>query len=479
MPLLKGATYDLNTVGLKVDMEALQTLKKTLEAECLETHAFIYSEIRTHIAEKYPGTNKKNTFNIGSNAQLSWLVFGALDLEFNTLTKEGKMVCRAIGLKLPYTRGAKSEFIHACEQALGTMYVPESGGKAKKVREVWNYISCDKEALQKHAQKYKWIAAYLEYQKKQKILHTYVEGIEERVTYGIIQPQFLQTGTTSGRYSSRSPNYQNLPRDDKRVKACMVARPGKVFVGADYSQLEPRVFAYFSADKSLLDAFKSTNDFYSVIGMRVYQKTDCTPHKDGSPDAFGIKYKKLRDLSKVIALASTYGASAFQLMKTTGKTAEGTQQDINAYFEAFPGVAKMMLESHEMAKKYGFVTNLFGRKRRIPDAMRIPKLYGNVEHAELPYDARSTLNLSVNHRIQSTGASIVNRAMIKFHNDIKELGIDCKILVQVHDSLVVECAEADAENVALVLQNAMETAVDLKTVALAAVPKIGRTLADV
>lgn len=162
----------------------------------------------------------------------------------------------------------------------------------------------------------------LEYQRKIKILNTYVEGIQERTRYGIIRPSFLRHGTTSGRYLSRNPNFQNLPRDDKRIKGCITARPGRTFVGADYSQLEPRVFAYFSKDERLLQAFRGTDDFYSVIGMEVYGKTDCTPQKEDSPDAFGIKYKRLRDLSKVIALASTYGATASKLASTTGKSVE-------------------------------------------------------------------------------------------------------------------------------------------------------------
>ena len=263
------------------------------------------------------------------------------------------------------------------------------------------------------------------------------------------------------------------------MKSCIVSRPGRSFVGADYSQLEPRVFAYFSNDPRLLAAFSGTDDFYSVIGMEVWDKTDCTPQKEGSPDAFGVKYKKLRDQAKVIALASTYGATAHQLMHATGKTVNETQEDIDAYFERFPGVRQMMLDSHEMAKKDGQVTNLFGRPRRMPEAKKIVKIYGSMDHAELPYEVRNTLNLSVNHRIQSTAASIVNRAAIRFCNNIKELGLDCQLVVQVHDSLVAECLDEDAETVALLLQDAMENTVELPTIALEAVPKIGKNLSEV
>lgn len=484
MPLLKGPTYQLNTTGLKVDQQALTNLKKTLEAECAEAKDFIYSEIKNHIKDKYPGTNKKNTFSITSSQQLSWLLFGKLGLEFNTLTDAGKIVCKSMGLRLPYTPQAKRDFIGICENSKEQVYSPEGtvNGKivrSKKIRDPWAYIACDKKTLLKLAPKFNWIERLLEYQRKIKILTTYINGIESRIQYGIIHPSFLQHGTTSGRYSSRDPNFQNLPRDDKRIKSCIVSRPGKVFVGADYSQLEPRVFAYLSQDKRLTDAFNGDSDFYSVIGMEVYGKSDCTPHKEGSPDAFGIKYKHLRDHSKVIALASTYGATAHQLAPTTGKSIEQTQQDIDNYFESFPDVAKFMIESHELAKKDGQVVNIFGRPRRMPEAKKFNKLYGNASHGDLPYEARNVLNLAVNHRVQSTGASIVNRAAILFNNNVREADIHCKIVVQVHDSLVIECNEKDAENVAIFLQDAMENAVDLKTIKLEAVPKIGKNLAEV
>lgn len=484
MPMLRGPTYQLNTTGLQVDTAALTSLKKQLQAECLEAKDFIYQEISPYIKDKYPGTAKANTFNIGASQQLAWLLFGQLGLEFNTLTKGGKTACRALGMKPPYTAVAKRSFIAICSNSKGEVSQSEAvvNGKvvkAKKYREPWAYIAADKTTLKKLAPKYKWIERLLEYQRKMKLLSTYIEGVESRLQYGIIRPNFLQHGTSSGRYSSRNPNFQNLPRDDKRIKACMVARSGKTFIGADYSQLEPRVFAYFSGDTRLLQAFAGTEDFYSVIGMEVFNKTDCTPQKEGSSEAFGVKYKRLRDISKVIALATTYGATARQLMPTIEKSQEDTQQVIDDYFERFPGVAQMMLRSHKQAKDAGFVTNLFGRKRRMPEAMRINKLYGDVPHGELPYEARNLLNLAVNHQIQSTGASIVNRAAIAFYNSAKQLNIDCKIVCQVHDSLIVEGLEQDAETISVLLQEAMENTVHLKGIRLEAIPRIGRTLAEV
>ena len=476
MPLLRNVTYDLNNTGFKIDVNAMTSLKKQLEAECAEAKSFIYKEIEPYIKEAYPDTNKKNKFNIGSSSQLSWLIFGQYELEFSTLTKEGKTVCKHLIGKLPYKISDKNRFIKECLERKGEVYAV-SKGKDKKIKDPWSYIACDKTTLKKLSSKYKWIEKLLEYQRKTKLLSTYIDGMTERMNYGVIYPSFNQCGTTSGRYSSTNPNFQNLPRDDQRIKECIIPRPGNVFVGADYSQLEPRVFSYMSQDENLIKVFNGSEDFYSAIGMRVYGKTDCTPQKEGSPDAFGIKYKKLRDLSKVIALASVYGATANQLSSTTGKSIEETQDDIDNYFEQFPGVKNFMLESHEQAKKQGFVSNIFGRKRRMTEAKNINLMYGKLSHKELPYDARSLLNLSTNHRVQSTAASIVNRSAIKFVEFCRQADIKAKIVAQVHDELVVECKEEDAENVSILLQEAMETTITLPGVPLEAIPRVTKNFA--
>lgn len=472
MPLLRGPTYQLNTHGLKIDRDYLSRLKNELQISIVEADAFIEREIEPFVKDKYPGTTSKNKFNIGSNHQLSWLLYKVLELPFKSLTDAGSEMCNILGLQRPYTAHAREAFISAC-----TRYKDKSI-KGKKIKDFWTYVSVDKTELSKFAEKFEWITRFLERQKNLKLLTTYVEGIENRMYYGMIQPGFLQHGTTSGRYSSRDPNFQNLPRDDKRVKSLITARPGHTLVGADYSQLEPRVFAYFSNDVRLKAAFSGDTDFYSVIGIEVYQKTDCDPVKEGSERAFGVKYKDLRQKAKIIALASVYGATARQLSSTTGKSIEETQADIDAYFAYFPDVRKMMIESHEMAKRDGQVINLFGRPRRIPDARTIPR-FGKVDHSNLPYEYRKLLNLAVNHRIQSTAASIVNRAAIAFFRECRRLNIKAPIVLQVHDSLVAECLEADAVLVAETMQKCMEKTTVLPGVPLEAIPKIGKTLADV
>lgn len=499
MPLLKGPTYQLNNEGLRVDTDKLAQLRKNLEVELMQAKAFIHKEIAEHVKDKYPGTGKANHFNIGASKQLSWLLFHRLGNTFYRLTEGGREICKALGMKLPYTNVAKRNFISTIIQNKNRIYQEgvynyktKKTSRPKKVQDPWNYIACGKNTLSRFSEKYKWVDKLLEYSKNLKLLNTYVEGIESRMKYGIIHPSFLQHGTTSGRYSSKQPNFQNLPRDDKRIKACIISRPGKVFVGADYSQLEPRVFASFSKDERLLKCFKDGEDFYSVIGRDVFKKYDCTIKKDDSPNSFPVKYKKFRDAAKIIALATPYGTLAPQMSGEMENKAgqirsmDECQEIIDAYFEDYPSVQKLMLDSHKEVKERGIVYNLFGRPRRIPEALKIAKQYGkNTSHSQLPREARNLLNLAMNHPIQSTGASIMNRAAIEVLRLCKEMEkIEgskwslVKIVLQVHDEIILECPQHLAQETALILKKAMETTTELPGVDLIAEPKIANNLAD-
>lgn len=486
MPLLRGPTYQLNTVGLSVDPEKLRVLKSTLETECLEAKAFIHNEIAPHIKDKYPGTKPANTFNIGATQQLSWLLFIQLGNEFNTLTKNGRELCKALDMKLPYSYAQRRQFIQILQERKGQVwqqpkynYKTKKYGRPKKIADSWTYMSCGKESLTKLSKKYAWVTKLLEYSKNLKLLNTYVHGIEEKSRYNIIRPSFLQHGTTSGRYSSRKPNFQNLPRDDKRVKSCIVSRPERLFVGADYSQLEPRVFASLSKDKRLLDCFAKGEDFYSVIGVEVFEKYGCSLIKNDK-NSFANLYPELRQIAKVVALSATYGTTAPKMAVALGKSMDEAQDIINNYFEKFPKVQEMMLTTHKAVKESGVVHNLYGRPRRMPKAKDISKIYGpNVKHSELPYEVRNLLNLSVNHIIQSTAASIVNRASIAFNETLIKYQIKhCNIVLQCHDELIAECRIEDAEIVAEIMKNSMETAVVLPGVQLLAEPKIANNLAE-
>lgn len=486
MPLLRGPTYDMNVTGLRIDPAALMILKKTLEAECLEAKAFIYKEITPYVKEKYPATGKSNVFNINAPMQMSWLVFIKLDNVFNTLTDSGKEICKFLDIKRPYTNAAKRDFIQQIEASKGVEYAPgvynyktQKMSKPKTIGNPWNYLSCGRESLEKAAKRYKWAEVFLEYKKNMKLLNTYVEGIQTKAQYNIIRPSFLQHGTTSGRYSCKQPNFQNLPRDDKRVKSCMISRPGKVFVGADQSQLEPRVFASVSQDQRLMECFANGEDFYSVVGAPIFNKEHCSMFKNDK-NSFANKYPDLRHISKAFALATPYGTSAFQQSIKLHLPIDQCEEIIDKYFSAYPQVEQMMLDSHAQARKNGVVYNLFGRPRRIPEAKNIP----NKAHRELPYAERTLLNLGMNHRVQSTAASIMNRAAIAIYEKIKEyakqdsLWLEAHIVLQVHDQFVLEVPEKLAEQTKTMLKYCMEDTVVLPGVKLVADPIISYNLAE-
>lgn len=502
MPLLRGPTYDMNTTGLRVDPVKLQNLKAQLAAECAEARDFIQKETFPKVKEKYPGTKKTNHFNINSGQQLAWLMYYVMDNEFSTLTKGGREMCRKLEIKVPYSIGARRAFIRMCLDRKDEIYEPghvsgkdhvctdvcvnkKTGKKklAKKIGDPWKYIAAGKESLALLAPKYKWVERLLEYKKNTKLLSTYVEGIQSRMRYNIIRPSFIQHGTTSGRYSCKNPNFQNLPRDDKRIKACIVSRPGKVFVGADESQIEPRAFASVSKDVRLIKSFKDKDDFYSVIGAPTFKKTGCSLKKD-APNSFSVLYPQERHYSKQFGLASTYGATAPRLSRITGLPINDMEEALDSYFTQFPSVAQFMKDAHQEAMTTGQVLSLFGRPRRLPAALHIKQIFGNTPVTELPYEYRNMLNLAVNHKIQSTAASIVNRSAIAFWNACKQMAEhdaawhDVKLVMQVHDELIAETPEHLAEDVADLLKFCMEKTAPLPGVELEAQPKIANNLAD-
>lgn len=496
MPLMRGPTYQMNTVGLRVDPDKLSKLKGELEVQIMNLEAEIYAEIEQYTREKYPkGFGKKpKEFNIGSKEQLAWLLFERLGNYFYMLTKSGQEMCKKLEIKRPYSNEQKRDFMSMCEDRKGQMwkdtswnYKTKKWEKPKLIKAPIKYMSVGKETCELYAKRYTWVAKLMEHAKAKKLLNTYVLGIQKRMKYNIIRPSFLQCGTTSGRYSSKNPNFQNLPRKEKRLKACIIAREGKTFVAADYSQLEPRVFASVSGDPALCKCFADGDDFYSVVGAPIFDtEHKCTSLKKEAPGSFSVLFPDDRQIAKEdVSLATPYGTTEWKMAQSTGLSVERCREIMDLYFTSFPKVHEMMLDSHEQVKANGVVYNLFGRPRRIPKATKIPDLFGDAPHGELPYEWRTLLNLAMNHRVQSTGASIMNRAAIAFYNRTLELGktdprwLEVKIIMQVHDELIVEGPIELAEQIAALLKDCMENTSQLPGVDLVAEPKIGLDLASV
>jgi DNA polymerase-1 len=215
-----------------------------------------------------------------------------------------------------------------------------------------------------------------------------------------------------------------------------------------------------------------------VVGVDVYGRHGVSLIK-GAPGSFSVLYPSERDETKAITLSAVYGTTAYAMAQKLDKRPDEAQDIIDRYFESYPSVLEMMLKAHETVKRDGQVKSLFGRIRRLPEGLTIPKRYGKTSHKELPYQARGILNVAVNFPIQSTGSGIINRASIAFYNAVRAEGITgCHLVMQVHDELVVECWDKDTQRVAELLQHAMETTTVLPGVQLKAKPVIAKNLKD-
>lgn len=354
--------------------------------------------------------------------------------------------------------------------------------------------------LESLTKKYTWIAPLQDLNKLEKIKGTYIEGILDRHVSGIIYTSMLQFGTTSGRYASRNPNLQNLPRVKEEdsglselvlhynnaIRKGFIAPTGYCIVDADYSALEPRAFAHMSGDKNLQLIFHSGEDMYSAIAKRIFNLKDVSTFKKDS-NFLGKLYPEKRQIVKAMALAVTYGAEAFRIGDLLGVDREEAQRLIDMYLDSYPGLKKYIQKCHYEANNKGAVRTIFGRVRHLPDAKRIYSEYGYdildsrwAKKKGLSDERRlykNKLNNSTNFKIQGLAGHIVNRAMIQINREFNTKGIDGWVALQIHDQ--VACIVQDEYKLEAkdVVQRVMETIVKLD-VPLIAEPAIAYNLKE-
>ena len=327
------------------------------------------------------------------------------------------------------------------------------------------------EYLETLAQKYEWVALFVDLKKLEKLKGTYIEGILDRQEDGIIYTSMLQHGTTSGRYSSTSPNLQNAPRlqDESESKLSSVvlkysnairkgfiAPDGYIIIDADQSALEPRCFATVSGDKNLQNIFINNEDMYSSIAIRSFGAHEYSPFKTDA-NYLGKHKKELRNRVKTYALAVAYGAGASRIASLLSITKDEAQSLIDDYLDAYPGLKNYINSCHTEAKTKGMVRTRFGRIRHLPRAKELYSLYGEklqdwryvrkLNLKEEQYELKNLLNNSTNMPIQGLAAHIMNRSAIAIFKDIKEQNLDAHIALQVHDQLIVVAKKEQAEQV--------------------------------
>ncbi|MEO5372695.1 MAG: DNA polymerase I [Alphaproteobacteria bacterium] len=286
-------------------------------------------------------------------------------------------------------------------------------------------------------------ARVLEWRQLAKLKSTYTDALTARIDRrtGRVHTSFSQTVTSTGRLSSTDPNLQNIPirtDDGRKIRRAFIAEPGHVLLSADYSQIELRLVAHVAGIKALIEAFHHGADIHAITASQVFG----VPVEGMDP--------ALRRRAKAINFGIIYGISPFGLAAQLGIDKGEAKAYIDAYFARFPEIRGYMDRTIETARNQGFVTTPFGRKCHTPGIRdRNPNMRGFAERA------------AINAPIQGGAADIIKRAMIRLPDALTEAGLGARMLLQVHDELVLEVPEAEADATAALVRRVMEGAASL------------------
>lgn len=330
--------------------------------------------------------------------------------------------------------------------------------KLSSAKQTKTGYSTNAEVLESLMDKHPIIPLITEYRALTKLQNTYVTGLLKVVGEdGRVHSTFKQTETRTGRISSAEPNIQNIPVRTplgREMRRFFTAKDGYLLVDADYSQIELRVLAHISGDEIMKKAFLDGVDIHTVTASQVFNQ----PIEWVTPD--------LRSKAKAVNFGIVYGIGAFSLSKDIGVSMTKASEYIRAYLSKYSGIAHYMDKTVAKARHDGYVETMFGRRRYIKElAAKNKNLQSFGER------------VAKNTPIQGTAADIIKIAMIKVYNRLKESGLDARLILQVHDELIVEAKEDCAEKVALLLKEEMENAVKL-TVPMTVDVNIGKTWYD-
>jgi len=304
--------------------------------------------------------------------------------------------------------------------------------------------STAEDVLEELADDYELPRIILDYRGLAKLKSTYTDKLPGQVDprTGRVHTSYHQAVAATGRLSSTDPNLQNIPvrtPEGRRIRQAFIAPPGHVLMAADYSQIELRIMAHLSGDESLLRAFAEDRDIHQATAAEVFGL---------EPSAVTADQRRA---AKAINFGLIYGMSAFGLARQLGIERGAAQKYVDLYFERYPGVKRYMDDTRAMAREQGFVETVFGRRLYLPDI-------GSRNQQLRQYAERSAINAPM----QGTAADIIKRAMIEVHRWLAGDQVHARLVMQVHDELVLEVPEAAVEAVEHGLRERMSAAADLK-----------------
>lgn len=298
------------------------------------------------------------------------------------------------------------------------------------------------DVLEKLAEEHPIVSKILEYRQLAKLKSTYADGLAVFIgNDGRIHGKFNQTVTATGRLSSTEPNLQNIPvrmELGRLIRKVFVPKEGCVFVDADYSQIELRILAHCSGDEQLIKAYQEATDIHRMTASQVFH----TP------------FNEVTDLqrrnAKAVNFGIVYGISSFGLSMDLSITRKEAAEYIEHYFETYPGVKKFLDDSVEHAKEKGYAVTLFGRRRPVPELKSSNFMQRNFGE-----------RVAMNAPIQGTAADIMKIAMIDVSRELKERNMKSRMILQVHDELLIEAERSEVDEVKEILKDKMENAVKL------------------
>lgn len=299
------------------------------------------------------------------------------------------------------------------------------------------------DVLEKLAPEYPLVSKILEYRQLTKLKSTYADGLAGCIRAdGRIHSSFNQTITATGRISSTDPNLQNIPirmELGRLIRKVFVPAEGFLYVDADYSQIELRVLAHMSGDENLIEAYRQAQDIHRMTASQV----------------FHVPFEEVTDLqrrnAKAVNFGIVYGISSFGLSQDLSITRKEAAAYIDKYFETYPGVKAFLDKQVQEAKEQGYVTTMFGRRRPVPEI-------SSSNFMQRSFGER----IAMNSPIQGTAADIIKIAMVRVNESLKKQNMRSRLILQVHDELLIEAAKEELEEVKKILRREMESAATLK-----------------
>jgi DNA polymerase-1 len=309
-------------------------------------------------------------------------------------------------------------------------------------------LSTAGDVLDEMRQAHPVVGLIVDHREMAKLKSTYTDALRQQIDplTGRVHTSFNQTGSVTGRLASSNPNLQNIPiRTDlgRRIRRAFIAAPGRVLLSIDYSQIELRIVAHMAEDPAMIQAFLEDQDIHAATAAAVFGV------------APGQVDPERRRQAKAINFGLIYGMSPYGLSRSTGMTLAEAEEFVKAYFTRFPGVRGCLDRIRAQAARQGYVETLLGRRRYFPQLVPGGPAASEVARSRARREA-------INAPIQGTAADVIKMAMIRLPGEIEAAGLSARLLLQVHDELLLECPPSELAETSRRVQQTMQSALQLR-----------------